>query len=162
MCECKPVVHAETPNLRSRRETTVSRVGAEGSQMKREVSRPTGGRLNQEIANAVVRSYKRLLGRGPTKAQAFFRHNFIVVVLEDSLTAAERSLAAGGQRDAVLEMRLRYQGVMRDDLVRAIEVITDGKVDAFVSGNHIAPDLAVELFVLDRPVPGEPVDPGAA
>jgi uncharacterized protein YbcI len=130
--------------------------------MEREVSRPAGGRLNQDIANAVVRRYKRLLGRGPRKAQAFFRHNFIVVVLEDSLTAAERSLVAGGHTDAVLEMRLRYQQVIRDDLVRAIEELTDGKVAAFVSGNHIAPDLAFELFVLDRPVPGEPVDPGAA
>lgn len=131
--------------------------------MKREVSGPTSGRLNQEIANAVVRRHKRFLGRGPTKAQAFFRHNFIVVVFEDNLTAAERSLAAGGEREAVLEMRHRYQHVMRDELVRAIEELTDGKVNAFMSGNHIGPDLAVELFVLDRPVlPGEPEGSTAA
>ena len=123
--------------------------------MEPEVSRPTGGRLNQAIANAVVRPYKCLLGRGPTKAQAFFRHNYIVVVLEDRLTAAEQNLVAGGERDAVLDMRLRYQRLMRDELVSAIEELTDGKVDAFMSGNHIAPDLAVELFVLDRPVPGD-------
>ena len=36
---------------------------------------PRGGRLNQEIANAVVRIHKRFLGHGPSKAQAFFRHN---------------------------------------------------------------------------------------
>jgi hypothetical protein len=30
-----------------------------------------------------------------------------------------------------------------------------------VSGNHIDPDLAFELFVLDRPLPGERVEPVA-
>ena len=136
----------------------------EGSQLAvtGQLSKPTGGQLNQEIANAVVRRHKRFLGRGPTKAQAFFRHNFVVVVMEDRLTAAEQSLAARGERDAVLQMRLRYQDVMRDDLVSAIEELTQGKVHAFLSGNHIAPDLAVELFVLDRPVPGQPVEPTAA
>jgi uncharacterized protein YbcI len=113
--------------------------------------------LNREIANAVVRCHKQFLGRGPTKAQAFFRHNVVVVVLEESLTEAERNLAAGGEKEAVLGMRLRYQRTMRDDLVGEIEQLTDRKVDAFMSANHIAPDLAVELFVLDRPVPGEPL-----
>lgn len=125
------------------------------------VTNPTGGRLNQEIANAVVRGHKRMLGRGPTKAQAFFRHNFIVVVLEDSLTPAERSLDAGGHRDAVLQLRFRYQQVMRDELVSAIEALTQSKVAAFMSGNHIGPDLAFELFVLDRPVAGDAADPPA-
>jgi len=119
--------------------------------------RPTGGRLNQEIANAVVRIHKRFLGHGPTKAQAFFRHNYIVVVLADRLTEAERSLAAGGESEAVLDMRLRYERMMRDEQVSAIEALTEAKVDAFLSGHHIAPDLTVELFVLDRQVPGEQV-----
>jgi uncharacterized protein YbcI len=123
------------------------------------VIRPRGGQLNQQIANAVVRARKGLLGRGPTKAQAFFRHNYVVVVMEDALTAGERRLADGGERDAVLGMRQRYQQVLRAELVGAIEELTAGKVEAFLSGNHIDPDLAFELFVLDRAVPGEPVDP---
>jgi hypothetical protein len=61
----------------------------------------------------------------------------------------------------VLRMRQRYQQVMRAELVSAIEELTASKVEAFVSGNHIDPDLAFELFVLDRAVPGERVDPGA-
>jgi uncharacterized protein YbcI len=125
------------------------------------VIRPGGGQLNQQIANAVVRAQKGLLGRGPTKAQAFFRHNFVVVVMEDALTAGERRLSDGGERDAVLQMRQRYQQVMRAELVGAIEELTASRVEAFVSGNHIDPDLAFELFVLDRAVPSERVEPGA-
>lgn len=125
--------------------------------------RTTGhaGRLNQEIANAVVRRHKRFLGRGPTKAQAFYRDNIVVVVMEDILTDAERSLAAAGGREAVLGMRLRYQQTMRRDLVDAIEQLTGRHVEAFLSGNHIGPDLAAELFVLDRPIAVEPADPPA-
>ena len=77
------------------------------------------------------------------------------------MTAAERSLSASGEHEAVLRMRLRYQELMRDELVSAIERLTEGKVDAFLSGNHLEPDLAVELFVLDRPVPVDPSDPTA-
>jgi uncharacterized protein YbcI len=117
-----------------------------------------GGRLNQDIANAVVRCHKRFLGRGPTKAQAFFRHNFVVVVLEMALTEAERRLAENGDKDPVLEMRQRYQQTMRDELVAAVEELTARRVEAFLTANHIAPDLASHVFVLDRSVPGEPAE----
>jgi uncharacterized protein YbcI len=113
---------------------------------------PASGRLNQDIANAVVRGHKRFLGRGPTKAHAFYRDNIVVVVMENNLTDAERRLAAAGDVDAVLAMRLRYQQTMRPDLVGAIERLTGLRVEAFLSGNHIGPDLAAELFVLDGPI----------
>jgi uncharacterized protein YbcI len=127
-----------------------------------EAPRFTGGRLNQGIANAVVRRHKRRLGRGPTKAQAFFRHNIVVVVLQDELTDAERMLAEAGDGEAVVRMRERYQHAMRDDLVSAVEELTECRVDAFLAGSHIEPDLVVEVFVLDRPVPGELEHPEAA
>jgi uncharacterized protein YbcI len=41
---------------------------------------------------------------------------------------------------------------MRDDAKRAIEKLTDRRVVAFFSSNHIDPDLAAEIFVLDRPM----------
>ena len=120
------------------------------------------GQLNQAIANAVVRGHKRVLGRGPMRAQAFFRHNYVAVVLEDRLTQSEESLVAGGGSDAVLDMRLRYQQVLRDELASAIEELTERKVVAFLSGSHIEPDLVFELFVLDRPLPGDHADAPSA
>jgi hypothetical protein len=38
---------------------------------------------------------------------------------------------------------------MRDDLVAVVERATERKVVAFMSQNHIDPDLAVEVFVLE-------------
>jgi uncharacterized protein YbcI len=117
--------------------------------------RPTGGQLNQAIANAVVRGYHRYVGRGPTRAQAFYRHDIIVVVMHDTLTTAERRVAAAGRGDAVLEMRRNLNLTMRAELAEAVEELTGCRVEAVMSANSIEPDLAADLFVLDRPVPGE-------
>jgi len=117
--------------------------------------RPRGGRLNAAIARGVVHMHSRFVGRGPTKAQAFFHGNVIVVVMRDTMTKSEVSLAADGREDAVLRMRYELQQAMKDDLVAEVESLTGCAVVAFMSANHIEPDLEAELFVLDRPVPSE-------
>jgi uncharacterized protein YbcI len=115
----------------------------------------TGGGLNAALANAVVQIHNQYLGRGPSKGRAFFRDTIVVVVMQEILTKAERSLAESGREDHVLEMRREFQRTMEDDLIEAVEELTGCKVLAFMSDNHISPDMAAELFVLDRPVPGE-------
>jgi uncharacterized protein YbcI len=121
--------------------------------------RPTGGELNAAIARAVVRYHRAHTGRGPTKAQTFHRNNVIVVLLEEMMTKAERSLIAGGKADAVRLMREAFQDTMRPDMVATVEELTGAKVRAFLSTNELDPDIAVEVFVLDRPVTGEPPEP---
>jgi uncharacterized protein YbcI len=116
---------------------------------------PTGGELNQAIARAVVRGHTRIVGRGPTRAQAFYRHNIVVVVMRDTLTHGERSLLADGRHDSVRRLRSEFQHAMRDDLVRDVELLTGAKVVALLSTMHLEPDVAAELFVLDRPVSGD-------
>lgn len=122
--------------------------------------RLTGGELNAAIARMVVRYHNEHLGRGPTRARAFFRDNVIVVLLQDALTKAERSLAASGKAEAVQQMRAAFQDAMRPDLVASVEELTGCKVDAFMSSSHLDPDYAAEVFVLDRPVPGDSADLG--
>jgi uncharacterized protein YbcI len=116
--------------------------------------RPTGGDLNAAIARAVVRYHREHVGRGPTKAQAFYRNNVVVVLLEDMMTTAERSLVARGRSDAVERMREAFQTAIGEDLTGSIEELTGAKVIAFMSANSLQPDMAVEVFVLDRPVAG--------
>lgn len=122
----------------------------------------TGGRLNAAIANAVVQIHNQYLGRGPSKGQAFFRDSVVVVVMEETLTKAERSLVESGREDYVLGMRQEFQRTMGDDLITAVEGLTGCRVVAFMSDNHLDPDMAAELFVLDRPVPGEPSEDEAS
>ena len=121
--------------------------------------RRIGGELNSAIATAAVRVHSRYAGRGPTKAQAFHRHNVVVLLMEDTMTRGERSLAAGGRSEAAWHLRRQLQRTMVPSLVGEIELLTGCHVVAFMGDNHIDPDFVADLFVLDRPVPGR--QPGA-
>lgn len=49
----------------------------------------------------------------------------------------------------MFQLRHDYQLAMRDELVEIVERQLERKVIAFMSQNHIEPDLAVEVFVLE-------------
>jgi uncharacterized protein YbcI len=108
--------------------------------------------LNAAVARAVVHNHKQHLGRGPSKVHAFFRGNVVVVVLEDTMTPAERSLSNDGKGATVLGFRAELESTMRTDIVAAVELLTDRQVVAFMSASHLDPDMAAEIFVLDRPL----------
>jgi uncharacterized protein YbcI len=107
------------------------------------------GELAARISTTVVRALARTTGRGPTKAKTTLGENGVFVVLQDSLTHGEQTLVDAGESVAVLDLRRRWQRVMQTDLSREIEGLTGRKVIGFMSDNHIDPDIAVEVFVLE-------------
>ena len=112
-------------------------------------SRPTDGSTAAAMTKAVVAVFRDYTGRGPTKARTFLNDNLVHVLLEDTLTTAERQLAQDGEQEFVLDIRRKFQATMRDDLTSAIEEIGGRKVIAFMSDNTIEPDLALETFVVE-------------
>jgi uncharacterized protein YbcI len=63
-----------------------------------------------EISNAAVQLYKHAFGRGPTKAHASFAGaDTLVILLENTLTIAERNLVALGEHQRLRQQRLRLQ-----------------------------------------------------
>jgi len=114
--------------------------------------KPTDGELAAAISNIVVRALARTTGRGPTKAKTTLGENGVFVVLQDTMTRGELTLADAGEGNAVLDLRRRWQRVMQKDVTIEIEQITGRKVIGFMSDNHIDPDLAVEVFILE-PLP---------
>jgi uncharacterized protein YbcI len=68
------------------------------------------------------------------------------------MTTSERTLAAGGKGEVVLATRRALEEVIRPDLVSTVEQLTGCKVKAFMSEHNLEPDIAAEVFVLDRPV----------
>src|SRR3954452_2706715 len=111
-----------------------------------------GGELNAGIARAVVGIYRRICGRGPTKARATYRGNVVVVVLEHVMTQAERSLVARGRCDEAMALRRELHGAMRDELALAVSELTRCRVRAVMGDAQFDPDMAVEVFVLDQAV----------
>jgi uncharacterized protein YbcI len=113
---------------------------------------PRGGELNAAVARAVVRHRAEQVGCGPNKSKAFYNGNVIVVVLEDVMTRAERSLVAAGRADAVLFGRQALEDEFRLHLSSIIERLTGRTVLAFMSASNFDPDLVADLFVLDGPI----------
>jgi len=107
-----------------------------------------GGALNAAISETIVRLVAETTGRGPTKARTTIDRDLIVVVLQNSLTPGERYLADSHRGEQVLDMRRAYQDAMSADCIAAIEDLTGRTVLAFMSANHIHPDLAAETFIL--------------
>ena len=101
------------------------------------------------ISNLVVRLMNEYTGRGPTKARTYWQDDLITVLLQDTLTKGERSLARDGKEDLVLTTRLAFQQTMRDDLIAGVEQLTARTVSVFMSSNHVEPDYAIEVFILD-------------
>ena len=112
------------------------------------------GELAAAISNTVVKALARTTGRGPTKAKTTLGENGVFVVLEDTMTKGEHSLADAGEGQVVLDVRRKWQSVMEAEVSREIEELTGRRVVGFMSDNHIDPDLAVEVFVLE-PLAGD-------
>ena len=113
-----------------------------------QVEGSSSGSKSAAISNMVVRTMSEYTGRGPTRARTHISDDVVTVVLQDTLTKAERSLVGGGLDGLVLSTRKAFQHTMRDDLVNGIEEILGREVTAFFSDNHVEPDMAVEVFVL--------------
>jgi uncharacterized protein YbcI len=109
---------------------------------------PTGGSKSTAISNLIVRITSEYTGRGPTKARTHESGDVITVILQDTLTKGERALVAAGMGDLVLTTRRAYQVTMRADMTEGITQITGRQVVAFMSDNHMDPDMAAEVFVL--------------
>jgi uncharacterized protein YbcI len=111
----------------------------------------SGNSLYTAISNVNVRLLREYTGRGPTKARTTIRDNIVVVMLEQTLTKGEQVLVAKGRGENVIELRREYQEAMRDEISAAVGKLTGRNVIAMMSANHIDPDLAAEIYVLDGP-----------
>jgi uncharacterized protein YbcI len=107
------------------------------------------GEVSAQISTGAVQLLSEYTGRGPTKAHTILNRDSVTIVMRDTLTKGERSLAAADRGDEVLRSRHAYQMVMGDDLTKLVERSVDRKVIAFMSANHVDPDVAVEFFLLE-------------
>jgi uncharacterized protein YbcI len=114
-----------------------------------EIDRSPRGEQAAAISNLVVRLTSEYTGRGPTKARTHIDDDLITVILRETLTKGERSLVRDGKEDVVRRTRFAYQQTMGEELVAGVEEVTGRKVLAFMSANHMQPDVAAEIFLLE-------------
>lgn len=106
--------------------------------------------VRAEISREMVRLYKDLFGRGPTKARTEFAGPHIVICsLENTFTPAERSLAEMGEHQRLRDTRMYFQAATHDKFTEIVERLTRRKVRAFVSGLDASADICSEVFYLE-------------
>lgn len=100
-----------------------------------------------QLSNEMVGLYKELFGRGPTKARSDYAgRDAVVCTLENSLTPAERSLAALGEHQRLRDSRMFFQYATEERFIEATERVTGRRVRAFVSGIDPVNDVSCEVF----------------
>lgn len=59
-----------------------------------------------------------------------------------------------GHPERVVDMREDFQRVMQERYKQTIKQLTGRTVVAFLSQAHVEPDITVEMFFVDGPLPG--------
>jgi uncharacterized protein YbcI len=108
------------------------------------------GLVLQDLSNEMVRLYKDLFGRGPTKVRSsFVEPDGVMCTLENTFTPAERKLAEMGEHQRLRDVRLFFQYSSERDFRDTVQRVTGRPVRAFISGIDTEKDIAVELFYLE-------------
>jgi uncharacterized protein YbcI len=115
----------------------------------------TGGKLLAAISTSIVAILREHYGRGPMKAKTYALDDIIVVVMRGSgFTPLEQTIMDSGEPDRVVAMREDFQRVMAERYRTTIHELTGRNVVAFLSQAHVEPDITVEMFFIDGPLPG--------
>ena len=119
-------------------------------QAERNDGQPQALSLLSAVSTEMVRLYKDQFGRGPTKVRTNWAGpDSLVVILEDTLTPAERNLVRMGEHQRLRDLRLFFQYATVREFCEPIERLTGRKVRAFISGMDTEGDgIASEQFVL--------------
>jgi len=103
-----------------------------------------------QVSNEMVRLYKDLFGRGPTKARTDWAGpDAMVCTLRDSFTPAERNMVAMGEHQRLRDIRMFFQHSSEKEFTEAVERIVERKLIAFVSGVDTQQDVSAELFYFE-------------
>ena len=113
-----------------------------------EGDRSSLGEMRATISKEIVRLQAEYYGKGPTRAKTYIVEDLVVVVLEESFTRAEKTLAERGEKDAIEHIRRRFQQQMADDFTSVVEQATGRKVRVFLSETNVDHDVSVETFLL--------------
>ena len=106
------------------------------------------GEMRASISREMVRLQAEYYGKGPTRAKTYIVDDLVVVVLEESFTRAEKTLAERGEREAIQHIRRRFQQQMAESFTGIVEQATGRKVRVFLSETDIEQDVSVETFLL--------------
>jgi uncharacterized protein YbcI len=113
------------------------------------VARSQRGAVAARISREIVQLHSHSYGRGPTKAKTYVHDDYILCLLEDVFTPAERTLVDAGKTEEVEASRSAFQDAVCEQFIGIVEGASERTVRAFLSMVHLGPEVSAELFVLE-------------
>jgi uncharacterized protein YbcI len=110
----------------------------------------TAAAATLRISDEIVKLFKEQFGRGPTRARTYWAGpDAVTVILEDTLTPAERNLVKMGEHQRLRDTRAFFQYATVAEFCAPVERVTGRKVRAFLSAIDTEADgMCAETFVL--------------
>ena len=106
--------------------------------------------LRNAISTAMARIKREFYGKGPSRTRTFMCDRIVFALLDDVLTPVEQALKRSGRSALVRRTRLTFEDIMTRTFTGEIERLTGARVLAYHSQIVFDPDMAIEIFVLDR------------
>jgi uncharacterized protein YbcI len=109
----------------------------------------TGKALLDAVTTAMIALHERYYQRAPTSAKSqLMGDDLLACVLGGVYTDVEKTLIELERGTIVQENRSAFQHAMQERFISAVQTLSGRRVLAFISNQHVGPDLEIELFVL--------------
>lgn len=111
-----------------------------------------GEELLSAVTDAMVTLHERYFHRTPVTAKTqMLGDDLLACVLGGIYTDVEKTMIELQRSTVVQETRSAFQTAMQRRFIAAVERLTGRDVLAFISNQHVGPDIEIELFMLRSP-----------
>lgn len=108
-----------------------------------------GDALLAAVTEAMVALHRRYHHRAPVTAKSLMLgDDLLACVLGGVYTDVEKTMIELQRSTVVQETRSAFQSAMQEKFIAAVERLSGRAVLAFVSNQHVGPDMEIELFML--------------
>jgi uncharacterized protein YbcI len=109
----------------------------------------TGDALLTAVTDAMVSLHERYHHRAPVTAKTLLLGgDLLACVLGGVYTDVEKTMIELQRTTIVQETRSAFQNAMQHKFIAAVERLSGRDVLAFISNQHVGPDMEIELFML--------------
>jgi uncharacterized protein YbcI len=114
----------------------------------------TGDALLEAVTAAMVGMHEHYHHRIPVTAKTLLLSDEVLIcVLAGVYTDVEKTMIEVQRGTLVQQMRSAFQVAMQDRFIAVVERLSGREVLAFISDQHVGPDIEIELFMLKPTAP---------
>ncbi|MHB8693927.1 MAG: Na-translocating system protein MpsC family protein [Solirubrobacteraceae bacterium] len=116
----------------------------------------SGEELLVAVTKEMVALHERYHHRAPVSAKSLLLGgDLLACVLSGVYTDVEKTMIELQRATIVQETRSAFQAAMQHKFIAAVERLSGRDVLAFISNQHVGPDIEIEIFMLRSDIAGD-------